>query len=78
MLIKELINLWKVRAENILVYKGSLLKKFLKSKFKACPVNAGSYMAFKHHISFATDLAANFGVIDSESFKTLFQSFCAQ
>ena len=28
---------------------------------KACPVNAGHYMAFKHHISFATGLAANFG-----------------
>ena len=30
-------------------------------KIKACPVNAGHYMAFKHRISFATYLAANFG-----------------
>ena len=43
------------------VYKGRLLKKIFKSKFKACPVNTGHYMAFKHWISFATDLAANFG-----------------
>ena len=28
---------------------------------KACPVNAGRYMAFKHLFSFATVLAANFG-----------------
>ena len=32
---------------------------------EACPDNAGHYsdMAFKHHISFATNLAANFGCI---------------
>ena len=30
-------------------------------KIEACPVNAGHYIAFKHHISFATYLAANFG-----------------
>ena len=43
------------------VYKGRLLKKIFKSKIKACPVNAGHYMAFRHSISFATDLTANFG-----------------
>ena len=43
------------------VCKGRLLKKILKSKIEACPVNAGHYMDFKHHISFATDMAANFG-----------------
>ena len=32
-----------------------------KSKIEACPVNAGHYMASKHHISFVIDLAANFG-----------------
>ena len=30
----------------------------LKSKIEACPVNAGHHTAFKHRISFATDLAA--------------------
>ena len=30
-------------------------------KIEACPVNAGHYMASKHHISFATNLAANLG-----------------
>ena len=30
------------------------------------------------HISFATDWAANFGLIDSESYQKLFPSFCAQ
>ena len=34
--------------------------KIFKSKIKACPVHAGLFMALKHHISFATDLAANF------------------
>ena len=38
-----------------------LLKKIFKSKIEARHVNAGRYMAFKHRISFATDLAANFG-----------------
>ena len=36
-------------------------QKIFKSKIKARPVNAGHYMAFKHRISFATDLTANFG-----------------
>ena len=39
------------------VHKG----KLLKSKIDACHVNAGHYMAFKHSISFASNLAANFG-----------------
>ena len=51
-------------------------KKFFKSKIEARPVNAGHYMAFKHSISFATDLDANFG---SKSRLTSFPSsgFCA-
>ena len=36
-------------------------KKIFISKIEACPVNAGNCMAFKHLISFATYLAANFG-----------------
>ena len=51
---------WSV-AQQMNVYKGRLLKKIFKSKMEACPVNAGHYMSFKHSISFATDLAANFG-----------------
>ena len=43
------------------VYKGRLLKKIFKLKIEARPINAGQYMAFKHCISFATDLAGNFG-----------------
>ena len=35
-------------------------KKFIH-KLETHPVNAGHYMAFKHSISFATDLAAHFG-----------------
>ena len=38
-------------------------QKIFKSKIEARPVKAGHYMAFKHRISFATDLAANFGCI---------------
>ena len=38
-----------------------IAQKIFKSKIEARPVNAGHYMAFKHHISFATDLTANFG-----------------
>ena len=38
-----------------------IAKKIFKSKIEARPVNAGHYMAFKHSISFAIDLAANFG-----------------
>ena len=38
-----------------------IAKKIFKSKIEARPVNAGHYVAFKDLISFATDLAANFG-----------------
>ena len=38
-----------------------IAQKIFKSKIEACPVNAGHYMALKHSISFATNLAANFG-----------------
>ena len=38
-----------------------IAKTFFKLKIEARPVNAGHYMAFKHSISFATDLAANLG-----------------
>ena len=81
MLIEQLIDLGKIRTENLKIwahlrdpvmdgwsvtqkrifYKGRLLKKIFKSKIEARPVNAGHYMAFKHCISFATYLAANFG-----------------
>ena len=54
-----------------------IAKKIFKSKIEARPVNAGHYMAFKHRISFATDLAANFDCICSESRLTSFPSFCA-
>ena len=30
-------------------------------KIEACSINVGLYIAFRHHISFATDFAANFG-----------------
>ena len=43
------------------VLSSKLLKKFFKSKMKARTVNAGLFMAFKYHISFATDFVANFG-----------------
>ena len=38
-----------------------LRRQIFKLKIEACPVNAGHYTAFKHSISFATNLAANFG-----------------
>ena len=47
--------------QQMIVYKDRLLKKIFKSKIKSRPVNAGHHMAFKHSISFATDLTANFG-----------------
>ena len=37
-----------------------MLQKF-KLKIDTHSANAGYYMAFKHHISFGTDLTANFG-----------------
>ena len=50
----------------MIVYKGQgrLLKKSSNRKSKAVPSRldlAGDYMAFKRNISYATDLAANFG-----------------
>ena len=38
-----------------------IAQKNVQIEIKACPVNTGHYMAFKHHISFAINLAANFG-----------------
>ena len=38
-----------------------LSSKWLKIFIKASPVNAGFYMTTENHISFVTDLAANFG-----------------
>ena len=37
-----------------------IARKISKLKFKASPVNTGHYMAFKHGISFVTNMAANF------------------
>ena len=57
-----------------------IAQKIFKSKMEARSVKAGHYMAFKHRISFATYLAANFGcnlMIDSESYQTSFSSICA-
>ena len=51
---------WSV-TQQMIVYKDNLLKKIFKLKIEARPVNAGHHMAFKHHISFATNLTANFG-----------------
>ena len=41
--------------------KADSSKNIFKSKIEARPVKTGHYMAFKHRISSATDLAANFG-----------------
>ena len=49
---------WSVTVNECL--QRQIAKKIFKSKIEARPVNAGHYMAFKHRISFATDLAANF------------------
>ena len=51
---------WSV-IQQMIVYKGRLLKKIFNSKTKASPVNAVHYITFKLHISFATYLAADFG-----------------
>ena len=40
---------------------GQIAQEIFRSRIEARHVNAGHYMPFKHHISFATDLAANFG-----------------
>ena len=52
------------KSENwMMIFRGRLLKKM---ESKACPVNAGTYMAFRYFISFATVLAANFGSYQSK------------
>ena len=80
MLIEQLIDLEKVRTDNLKfrtdlrdckMYGWSvtvddclpsqIAQKILKFKIEAPSVNAGHYMAFKHHVSFATYLAANLG-----------------
>ena len=77
MLIVQLIDLEKVRTDKDRSLRSSygwlvsntvdeclqrkIAQKIFKSKIEARPVNAGHYMAFKHRISFATDLAANLG-----------------
>ena len=53
-------------------------RKILKSKFQAFTVNAGLYMAFKHCISFATDLAANFGCDPIRIMPDITSKLCAQ
>ena len=45
----------------MIVYKGRLLKKSSNLQIEARPVKAGHCVAFKHHISLVTDLAAYFG-----------------
>ena len=47
----------------MIVYKEKLLRKSSnqKSKLNLSTLVSGHYMAFKHSISFATYLAANFG-----------------
>ena len=59
-----------------------IAKKIFKSKIKACPVNAAHYMAFKHSISFAIDLAASFGcnqlrITPDIVSKLLLTAFCS-
>ena len=62
-----------------------IAQKIFKLKIEAHPVNAGHYMAFKHCISFVTDLAANFGCdririmpdIVSKLLRTTIWSSCA-
>ena len=70
MLIEQLINLEKVRTDNLKFrtdlqddecLQRQIAQKIFKSKIEARPVNAGHYMAFKHRISFATNLAVNLG-----------------
>ena len=54
----------------------------IKNQSLSCQVVStlvsGHYMAFKHYISFATYLTANFGFIVSESCQTSFPNFCTQ
>ena len=57
------IKLWMVgQWHSRWMFAKQIAQKIFKSKIEACPVNAGHYdMPFKHHISFAINLAANFG-----------------
>ena len=55
--------------------QGEIAKKIFKSKIEARPVNAGHYMAYKHSISFAIDLATNFGCYQFR-ITTSFLNFC--
>ena len=64
---------WSV-TQQMIVYKGKLLKKSSNRKSKLVLSTLVTYMAFKHRISFVTDLASNFA-IDSESCQTSFPSF---
>ena len=61
----QVMDDWSVRHSRWLAWDECLqkqvAKKILKSKIEAHPFNAGHYTAFKHCISFATNLAANFG-----------------
>ena len=64
---------WSV-TQQMIVYKGRLLKKILKLKIEASPVNADHYMAFKTlQLIWLQTLVA----FDSESCETSFPSFCA-
>ena len=50
---------WSVIVDDCLQMQ--IAQKIFNLKIEPRPVNAGHYMAFKHCIPFATDLAANFG-----------------
>ena len=52
------IDDWLVRDD---YFGKQIAQKIFNSKIEARPVSAGLYTAFKRSISFATDLAANFG-----------------
>ena len=53
---KEILGSWSV-TQQIIIYKDELSKNLqMENRSPSC-----QRMAFKHHISFATDLAANFG-----------------
>ena len=56
----RVMNGWSV-TQQMIVYKGRLLEKSSNRKSKLVLSLVVTYMAFKHRISFATDLAANFG-----------------
>ena len=61
----------------MIVYIGRQLKKSSNWKFEDCPVKAGHNIPLKHHISFVTDLAANFGCYWFRITPDTFPSFCA-